>query len=122
MRWKLLVLVSLIASLVGCGIAIAIIFFLSGSSEATSPKSFDLIALSPLIFPVAMIIVASFFVYRHTAKRRRLQAIATALLSAILMIAFFFVTMLFLRKRGQDQPPVPTPTRIASHNAQRQHT
>ena len=122
MRWKLLVLVSLIASLVGCGIAIAIIFFLSGSSGAATPKSFDLIALSPLIFPVAMIIVASFFVYRHTAKRRRLQAIATALLSAILMIAFFFVTMLFLRKRGQDQPPVPPPPRIADQISPRQHT
>ncbi len=122
MRWKLLVLVSLIASLVGCGIAIAIIFFLSGSSDAAAPKNFDVIALAPLIFPVAMIIVASFFVYRHTAKRRRLQAIATALLSAILMIAFFFVTMMVLRKMGQDQPPVPPPSRIASRTSHPQHT
>jgi amino acid transporter len=122
MRWKLLVLVSLIASLVGCGIAIAIIFFLSRSPGTASLRSFDLVALSPLIFPLALIIAASFFVYRHTAKRRRLQAIATALLSAILMIAFFFVTMLFLIKRGQDQPPVPPPSRIASRISPRQHT
>jgi len=113
MRWKLLLIVSVIASLVGAGAAIAIILFLSRAPLSTQPESVDIIALSPLIIPVAIIIVASFFVYRHTARRRKLQAMATALLSAILMLTVFFISMMFLRKK-EEQPPAPQPTKIAS--------
>lgn len=119
MRWKLLLIVSVIASLVGAGAAIAIILFLSGTPVDAQPGSVDIIALSPLIIPVAIIIVASFFVYRHTARRRKLQAMATALLSTILMLTVFFISMMFLRKK-EEQPPAPQPTKIAF--ADRQHT
>lgn len=112
MRWKLLFIVSAIASLVGAGAAISLILFLTGSPAAAQPSPVDIIALSPLIIPVAIIIAASFFVYRHTAKRRKLQAMATALLSTILMLTVFFISMMFLRKR-QEPAPAPQPTKIA---------
>ncbi len=113
MRWKLLLIVSLIASIVGSGAAIAIILFLSGTASRLEPNSIDLIALSPLIIPVAIVIVAGIFVYRHTARRRKLQAMATVLLSAILLLTLFFVSMMLLRKKEQPQPPTPQPVKIA---------
>jgi hypothetical protein len=36
-----------------------------------------LLVFSTLLLPVAAIVVASIFVYRHTARRRKLQAFLT---------------------------------------------
>jgi hypothetical protein len=113
MRWKLLLLASLIASIAGSGAAIAIILFMTGAPTRLEPNSVDIVALAPLIIPIAMIIAASFFVYRHTARRRKLQAMATALLSTILMLTIFFISQMFLSKPAHEQPPVP-PGKIAS--------
>ncbi len=113
MRWKLLLIASLIAGLVGAGATIAIIIFLLGSARRLEPGSVDILAFAPLIIPIAMIIVASIFVYRHTARRRKLQALITALLSALLMLTIFFFCEMFLTRRNQEPPP-PPPGKIAS--------
>lgn len=114
MRWKLLLIASLIAGLVGSGATIAIIIFLLGSPRRLAPGSVDILAFAPLIIPIAMIIVASIFVYRHTSRRRKLQAMITALLSALVMLTIFFICEMFLTRRNQEPPPSPPPGKIAS--------
>jgi hypothetical protein len=121
MRWKLLLIASLIASLIGSGATLAIIIFLLGSTTHFSPRTAGVIAFAPLVIPLAMIIVASIFVYRHTARRRKLQAMMTALLSALLMLTIFFLSEMFLAKRNQELTPPPTqPGKIASNSSIRE--
>lgn len=103
MRWKLLVVSSLIASVVGSGATLAIILVLAGSSKPVGSQ--DIVALSTLIIPIAMILAATIFVYRHTARRRKTQAMATALLSTLLTLAILFTSTYFLSKSTRDQAP-----------------
>ena len=110
MRWKLLLIASLIASVVGSGATLAIILFLNGSSNRLGLQ--NIVALSTLIIPIAMIIVASIFVYRHTARRRKTQAMATALLSTILTIAFILVCIFILSSSTREVLP-PQPGKVA---------
>lgn len=114
MRWKLLLIVSLVAGLVGSVATLAIIIFLLGSNRRPSPGSVDFIAFFPLVFPLAMIIVASIFVYRHTARRRKLQALLTALLSALLMLTVFFFGQLLLSPKSPQQPLPTQPGKVVS--------
>ena len=102
MRWKLLLIASLIASIVGSGATLAIILLLAGSSKPLGSQ--DVVALSTLIIPIAMIIAASIFVYRHTARRRKTQAMAAALLSTILTLAIIFASTFFLSRSTRVDP------------------
>ena len=105
MRWKLLLIASLLATLVGVGATLGIVMGISGSPrQLTTP---DMAVLGALLIPVAAITVASIFVYRHTARRRRLQAMATALLATILTLTILIISSMFLSKPVPDTPPVP---------------
>jgi purine-cytosine permease-like protein len=106
MRWKLLLIASLLATLLGAGATLGIVIGVSGSpGRFTTP---DLAALGALIIPVATITFASIFVYRHTARRRRLQAMATALLATILTLTLLILSsMLFSKPAPAEAPPVP---------------
>ncbi|MBV9211969.1 MAG: hypothetical protein JOZ52_15105 [Acidobacteria bacterium] len=117
MRWKLLLIASLIAGLIGSGATLAIIIFLLGSKLSFSSRAAGVIAFAPLVLPLAMLIVASLFVYRHTARRRKLQAMLTALLSALLMLTIFVLSEMLLTRKTQEPttpPPAPQPSKIAS--------
>ena len=109
MRWKLVVIASLVASIVGSGTTLAITVLLAGSSRPLASQ--DIVALSTLIVPIAMIIAASIFVYRHTARRRKTQAMATALLSTILTLAIILSSIL-LTSRSIRPEPSPQPSKI----------
>ena len=111
MRWKLLLFASLIASVAGAGATLAIVVFLLGSARRLATP--DIIAFATLLIPVALIIGASIFVYRHTARRRKLQAMATGLLAAILTLAIMILSLMFMANSERYQPPVPQPGRIA---------
>lgn len=113
MRWKLLLISSFIASVVGSGATLAIIMLLAGSSKPLASQ--DVVALSTLIIPIAMIIAASIFVYRHTARRRKTQAMATALLSTILTLAII-LTCTFILSRSTRQEIPPQPGKVARMN------
>ena len=105
MRWKLLLIASLLATLVGAGATLGIVIGVFGSpGELTTP---GLAVLGALLIPVAAITVASIFVYRHTARRRRLQAMATALLATILTLTILFISSMLFSKPVPDTPPVP---------------
>ena len=82
MRLKLVLICSLIAAIAGAGSAIALI--LSVFSSLRPIASPDLLVVSTYLLPILTTLLASIFVYRHTARRRKLQAILTATIASIL--------------------------------------
>src|SRR6185503_15211371 len=74
MRLKLVFLTSFLAAVVGAGSCIALVLGVFSRQALSSP---GLLVLSTFLLPLATIVFASVFVYRHTAKRRRLQAFLT---------------------------------------------
>ena len=105
MRLKLVMLVSLLAALVGAGSSIAIILTRSTSVHVLSSP--DLVVTATLVLPIACVILAAFFVYRHTARRRKTQALLTGVLAAFLSLAIFLVASI-LTSRNVPTPPQPT--------------
>lgn len=104
MRLKLVIISSLIAAVVGAGSAIAII--LSVFSSLRPVASPGLLVVASYLLPALMIVLAAIFVYRHTARRRKLQAALTAILSLLLIIAFFVVASI-ITSRIQPVDPQP---------------
>ena len=81
MRWKLLFVAPLLAAVVAVG-AVFALSRLVGFSHG-SPLTLVYITLPPLAAAAA----ASVFVYRHTPRRRALQAAGSGLLSLALFCA-----------------------------------
>ena len=92
MRWKLLVITSLAATVAGAGAWAALAYMLLAS--AVSPRRADWLLPATLLLPVAAITYATIFAYRHTARRRKLQAALTALFSLLLTAGALFVYVL----------------------------
>ena len=114
MRWKLLLIASLLATIVGAGASFAIAFGFFGSPKPLAVP--NALAISTLLIPVAAITSASIFVYRHTARRRKLQAMATALLALVLTLAAYFASVIFFAESAPKPNPnmVPAPQNIGS--------
>ncbi len=94
MRPKLLIIASLLAGFVGAALCLLIIF-------TVAQTAFALLAL------MIVTVVACHFVYRHTARRRALQALLTALgatLVALLIIytAYYYNTYYNTRRRQSN--------------------
>jgi len=88
MRWKLLLISSVVAAIIGLGLwsALTIAFF--GSARALARH--DLLLLVSLAVPLGLGAIAAVFAYRHTARRRKTQAVITVLL------VLFFSTGIYL--------------------------
>ncbi|HZI20680.1 MAG TPA: hypothetical protein VEY09_19075 [Pyrinomonadaceae bacterium] len=108
MRWKLLIIASLAAALVGAGAAWAVARLAADPSGAGGTGGAVLAA--SLIAPVAAITFASIFVYRHTARRRSVQAMATALLATALTLAALLAGSLVGREWPVEAAPIHSPT------------
>ena len=93
MRLKLVFAASLLAAIVGAGSCIALVLGVFSVQALSTP---GLLVASTLLLPIATIVFASIFVYRHTARRRRLQAFLTAIIAALLTIALFIAFQLSL--------------------------
>ena len=106
MRLKLVLIASLIAALVGAGAAIALILFVTSSlSSITTPGLF---VIAAYLLPALAIFFAAMFVYRHTARRRKLQATLTVLISLLLTLTIFVgASMITARSVPQQPPPAP---------------
>ena len=82
MRWKLMLIASLLAAFISVGLSLSLL---------TAGQRFHLfdrpiyIQAGILLVTLAAIVAASIFVYRHTARRRSLQAILTSILTALLV-------------------------------------
>lgn len=110
MRLKLVMLVAVIAAVVGSGSSIAIILTRSTSIHVLSSP--DLVVTATLVLPVACVVLAAFFVYRHTARRRKTQALLTGVLAAFLSLGVFIVSSIVTSRNNQIQPPPTTPRNV----------
>ncbi len=90
MRWKLLFVAPLLAAAAAVG-AVFLLERLLGFSHG-SPVTLLYIAVPPL----AAAMGAAVFVYRHTARRRKLQAALTVLFALVLTVAALFASRMFL--------------------------
>jgi hypothetical protein len=93
-RWKLLLLTSLVAAAVGAGGGYGLVYGLLHFSRPY-PPALTLIILIELM-PMVLSISASVFIYRHTARRRKLQALLALLLSLLLSQAFIYLATFLL--------------------------
>lgn len=97
MRWKLLLVASSLAAVIGAGAMLGIAFVLPGS--VGRPLTLDLTTAVTLLISVTAIAVAAIFVYRHTARRRLLQAVLTTLFASFLTLGSLFACWNFLTPR-----------------------
>jgi len=111
MRLKLVVLVSLLAAVVGAGSCIALVLGVFSVKALSNP---GLLVTSSFLLPLAAIIFAAIFVYRHTARRRRLQAFLTLLLATLITLAFFAIALAVTARRNRVEPPPPNETHVAT--------
>jgi len=102
MRLRLVFLCSLIAAVIGAGGAITIILFVFSSlTPLTKP---GVLVFSTFLLPVIATLIASVFVYRHTARRRKLQAALTTLVSLLLILAAFVIASVVTSRPRAPQP------------------
>ncbi len=111
MRLKLVLLCSLLAALFGAGSSIAIIIAVFSSlGPITTP---GLLVVSTFLLPVLTVWLATHFVYRHTARRRKLQAALTAIIALLLTIAVFVLASIYTARK-LPLPPQPAPQRTTT--------
>src|SRR5688572_13594270 len=101
MRLKLVLCASSLAAIVGAGLCIAVLLLFFSSVTLFSYPS--LLLVSTFLLPTAAIVFASIFVYRHTSRRRKLQAFMTAVLATILTIGFLVLASIVSARRN-DEP------------------
>ena len=106
MRLKLVIIASVLAAVVGAGASIALVLGVFAVKSLSSP---GLLAASTFLLPIAAIVFASIFVYRHTARRRKLQAFLTALLATLLTISIFILTSTLTYRVNPPEPYLPGP-------------
>ena len=111
MRLKLVIIASLLAAIAGAGSCIALVLGVFSVKALSSP---GLLVSSTLLLPAAAIVFASIFVYRHTARRRRLQAFLTAILATLLTLAFFITASIVSSRRNPTEPVQPAGPQIAA--------
>lgn len=102
MRLKLVIIASLLAALIGAGATIAVVLALFSSLRPISSP--DLVVATTFLLPTATCLVATIFVYRHTARRRKLQALLTALLSILLSLATFIIASIVTARVNRLEP------------------
>ena len=104
---KLLIVVSLLAAVAGTGLCFAAAFFVLAPAKNHQLPGW--LALVVLIAPLAATTYASVFVYRHTARRRALQAAATALLALLLTLAALVLGSILMGRPTPEIFPAPIP-------------
>lgn len=102
MRLKLVFIASILSAIIGAGSSIGTTLAFSSSVRPPTP---GLLAALALLIPIVTVLLAAIFVYRHTARRRRLQAIITALLSILLSLAIFVAAAILTAQPQPLQPP-----------------
>jgi uncharacterized membrane protein len=98
MRWKLILIVPLLASFLGAALTVLLLYLLSGSLQTLKLSGLELIATC--VAPAVMVVLAGLFVYRHTARRRTLQALLTATVAVFLILSFILAAILVVRRRS----------------------
>jgi hypothetical protein len=112
MRLKLVLIASLIAAIGGAGSSIAIVLAVFASLKPVSRPG--LLVSSTFLLPVGAITFASIFVYRHTARRRKLQALLAAMLATLLSLGLFLVASILSARHNPIEPPQPVRSNITT--------
>ena len=111
MRLKLVFAAAALAALVGAGSCIALVL---GVFSAKALTSAGLLVASTLLLPIATITFSAIFVYRHTARRRKLQAFLTTLIATLLTLCLLVVASIVSTRRGHADPTQPAGPHVAS--------
>ena len=116
MRWKLLIAASLLAATVGAGAVLAVTYFALGAAPSEVPPAWLLAVV--VLAPLGATAYAAVFVYRHTARRRTLQAAATALVAIALTLAALLAVPYLFAPRPSPPTDVPPPRNVGQlkHN------
>ena len=96
MRWKLLLIASLLAALAGAGLSLGILALLQNYTSLAGGSPSNITRTTSLLIPLPAIVTASIFVYRHTAKRRGLQATTVCFFTTLLTVAALIIGFKFL--------------------------
>lgn len=112
MRLKLVIGASSLAAALGAGSCIAIVQAVFASLKPFSSPG--LIVGATFLIPVGTIAFAAIFVYRHTARRRKLQAVLTALIATLLTLLLLLVASILSARRIPPVPPEPAGSHVAS--------
>ncbi len=116
MRWKLMFIAALVSGIAGTGLTFALVRAFSGHANplgAYGSVAFDYVALGALLIPLIATALASIFVYRHTARRRKLQALVTAAIALLFTLTLFILGSAFFSKRIPAPPSSTTPRVIS---------
>lgn len=97
MRWKLLVIASLAAAFIGCGLWSALVIGVFGSARILARN--DWLLLATMLLPVGIAVYSGIFVYRHTARRRKTQASITLVLALLLSLVAYLIAWTILPDR-----------------------
>jgi cytochrome bd-type quinol oxidase subunit 2 len=105
MRWKLLVIVSLAAAILACGIWSVMVIGAFGSARELARHTWLLFASA--LVPLGLAAYSGVFVYRHTSRRRKTQAAFAVILSLCLSAGTYFAAALVVPDklviRGADE-------------------
>ena len=110
MRLKLVFAAAALAALVGAGSCIALVLGVFSVKALSSP---GLLVASTLLLPAATIVFAAVFVYRHTARRRKLQAFLTTLIATLLTLFLFILASVLSTRRTLTEPTQPAGPHVA---------
>jgi len=97
MRWKLLVLASVAAAVLGVGLWS--LFAITVFGTAWELARHDLVFLMSPLLPLVLIVYAGIFVYRHTARRRKTQALITIVVSLLIAPLIYLAASSLLPSR-----------------------
>ena len=111
MRLKLVLASSALAAIVGAGSCTALVLGVFSAKALSSP---GLLVASTFLLPVAAIIFAAIFVYRHTARRRKLQAFLTTIIATLLTLCLFVLASILSSRRTPTEPTQPAGPHIAA--------
>ena len=107
MRLKLVMIASVIAAFLGAGSAVVLVLLIF--SKLSSMSTNGPVVFAIYLLPVLTTLLAAIFVYRHTARRRKLQAALTAIVSLLLSLAMFVIASVASAPANDIQPPPVTP-------------
>jgi hypothetical protein len=103
MRWKLLVIASLIAALLALGLWSALVIGAFGTARKLASHGWFLLASA--MVPLAIAVYAGVFVYRHTSRRRKTQAVVTVIVALFLTVGAYVAAAQVFPDRLAIPPP-----------------
>jgi hypothetical protein len=92
MRWKFLFITALAAAIVGCGLWCVFAITTFGSARALARN--DSLLLVSTVIPLGVTALAAIFVYRHTSRRRRTQALVTVIVTLFFTVGVYLAASL----------------------------